>query len=102
MNVHSILLNINLTPLSICDIINPSSEGHTSNQKGFNAMMTMTEKLANSLMDDLAALAISANRDTAKSEEGLRLAREYAKKTFLFLCAEWTDLTGEDWQVIIE
>ena len=64
-------------------------------------MMTMTEKLANSLMDDLAALAISANRDTAKSEEGLRLAREYAKKTFLFLCAEWSDLTGEDWQIIL-
>ena len=31
-------------------------------------MMAMTEKLANSLMDDLAALAISANGDTAKSE----------------------------------
>ena len=39
-------------------------------------MMTMTEKLANSLMDDLAALAISANRDTAKSEEGLRICEK--------------------------
>ena len=66
-------------------------------------MMTMTEKLANSLMDDLMALAISGTNERAlRDEEGMRLAREYAKKTFLFLCAEWTDLTGEDWQVITE
>ena len=65
-------------------------------------MMTMTEKLANSLMDDLVALAISgANERALRDEEGMRLAREYAKKTFLFLCAEWSDLTGEDWQVIL-
>ena len=65
-------------------------------------MMTMTEKLANSLMDDLVTLAISGTNGRAlRDEEGMRLAEEYAKKTFLFLCAEWTDLTGEDWQVIL-
>lgn len=65
-------------------------------------MMTMTEKLANSLMDDLAALAISGTNGRAlRDEEGMRLAKEYAKKTFLFLCAEWSNLTGEDWQIIL-
>ena len=62
-------------------------------------MMTMTTKLANSLMDDLRDLAISANGCALENEEGLKLAEEYAKKTSLFLCAEWTDLTGEDWQI---
>ena len=66
-------------------------------------MMTMTEKLANSLMDDLVALAISGTNGRAlRDEEGMRLAEEYAKKTFMFLCAEWTALTGEDWKILVK
>ena len=66
-------------------------------------MMTMTEKLANSLMYDLRDLAISGTKGRAlRDEEGLKLAEEYAKKTFMFLCAEWTALTGEDWRILVK
>ena len=66
-------------------------------------MMTITEKLANSLMDDLRDLAISGTKGRAlRDEEGLKLAEEYAKKTFMFLCAEWTALTGEDWKILVK
>lgn len=63
-------------------------------------MMIMTEKLANSLVDDLIELAVFAIGHSPQEEEK-RLIEEYARKTFLFLCAEWSDLTGEDWQVLI-
>lgn len=62
-------------------------------------MMAMTKKLACSLMEDLACLALSATGTDPFDERAMALAENYAKKTFLFLCAEWTDLTGEDWQV---
>ena len=66
-------------------------------------MMTITEKLANSLMDDLRDLAISGTNGRAlRDEEGMRLAEEYAKKTFMFLCAEWEALTGEEWQILVK
>ena len=66
-------------------------------------MLTITEKLANSLMDDLRDLAISGTKGRdLRDEEGLKLAEEYAKKTFMFLCAEWTALTGEDWKILVK
>ena len=61
--------------------------------------MIMTEKLACSLMEDLGCLALSATGTDPFDEQAIALAEDYAKKTFLSLCAEWTDLTGEDWQV---
>ena len=40
-------------------------------------MMTMTEKLANSLMDDLVALAISGNNGRAlRDEEEMKLKKK--------------------------
>ena len=63
--------------------------------------MIMTEKkLANSLVDDLIELAVFAIGHSPQEEEK-RLIEEYARKTFLSLCAEWSDLTREDWQVLI-
>ena len=63
--------------------------------------MIMTEKLANSLLDDLAALAISATGTNPHDEEAIVLARDYAEKTFMFICSEWEDLTREEWQVSV-
>lgn len=65
-------------------------------------MMTMTKKLAQSLMDDLVALAISANEDLSRNEEGVKLAEEYAKETFISLCDEWTSITGKDWRILVK
>lgn len=64
--------------------------------------MIMTEKLACSLMEDLACLALSATGTDPFDERAMELAEDYAKKTFLFLCAEWSDLSGEEWQVSME
>ena len=56
--------------------------------------MRMTQKLANDLMDSLAALAISANGRLPVSEEELQAGGRYAKETFLRLCEEWEKTTG--------
>ena len=63
--------------------------------------MIMTEKLANSLMDNLACLALSATGTDPFDERAMALAEDYAKKTFMFICSEWEDLTGEEWQVSV-
>ena len=61
--------------------------------------MRMTQKLANDLMDSLAALAISANGRFPVSEEELQSCGRYAKETFLRLCEEWEQTTGGTWEV---
>ena len=61
--------------------------------------MRMTQKLANDLMDSLAALAISANGRLPVSEEELQSCGRYAKETFLRLCEEWEQTTGGTWEV---
>ena len=63
-------------------------------------MMIMTETLANSLVDDLIELAVFAIKHSPQEEEKI-LIEEYARKTFLSLCAEWADSTGEEWQVLV-
>ena len=61
--------------------------------------MRMTQKLANDLMDSLAALAISANGRLPVSEEELQSCGRYARETFLRLCEEWEQTTGGTWEV---
>ena len=64
--------------------------------------MRMTQKLANDLMDSLAALAISANGRLPVSEEELQSCGRYAKETFLRLCEEWEQTTGGTWEVTLD
>ena len=61
--------------------------------------MRMTQKLANDLMDSLAALAISANGRLPVSEEELQSCGRYAKENFLRLCEEWEQTTGGTWEI---
>ncbi len=62
--------------------------------------MRMTEKLASDLMDNLAALAISANGRLPETEEELQSCERYAKRTFTHLCEEWEQTMGGTWEVI--
>ena len=62
--------------------------------------MRMTQKLANDLMDSLAALAISANGRLPVAEEELQSCGRYAKETFLRLCEEWEQTTGGTWEIM--
>ena len=61
--------------------------------------MRMTEKLANDLMDNLAALDISANGHLPETEEELQSCERYAKETFLRLCEEWEQTMGGTWEI---
>lgn len=63
--------------------------------------MRMTEKLANDLMDNLAALDISANGRLPETEEELQSCERYAKKTFTRLCEEWEQTMGGTWEVVL-
>ena len=59
----------------------------------------MTQKLADDLMDSLAALDISANGRLPVSEEELQSCERYARETFLRLCEEWEQTTGGTWEI---
>lgn len=61
--------------------------------------MRMTQKLANDLMDNLAALDISANGRLPETEEELQSCERYARETFLRLCEEWEKTVGGTWEV---
>ena len=61
--------------------------------------MRMTQKLANDLMDSLAALAISANDRLPETEEEIKLCERYARETFLRLCEEWERIMEGTWEV---
>lgn len=63
--------------------------------------MRMTKKLANDLMDNLAALAISANGRIPETEEEIESCERYAKKTFTRLCEEWEQTMGGIWEVVL-
>lgn len=64
--------------------------------------MRMTEKLANDLMDNLAALAISANGRLPETEEELQSCERYAKETFTRLCEEWEQTMEGTWEVTLD
>lgn len=61
--------------------------------------MRMTQKLANDLMDNLAALNISANGRLPETEEEIKSCERYAKATFLRLCEEWEQTMGGTWEI---
>lgn len=65
--------------------------------------MIMTDKLANSLMDTLRCVAISALGGYPK--DGLDLQTQqivegYAQKKFCELLVDWEDITEEEWEII--
>ena len=77
--------------------------------------MTMTEKLANEIMDNLACLAISAmgtegqiegwEKDEGEDvpifkEEYIRRVLDYSREKFVEICAEWEQEMGEKFRVI--
>lgn len=77
--------------------------------------MTMTEKLANEIMDNLACLAISAmgtegqiegwEKDDSEDvpifkEEYIRRVLDYSREKFVEICVEWEQEMGEDFRVI--
>ena len=64
--------------------------------------MRMTQKLANDLMDNLAALDISANGRLPETEEELQSCERYAKKTFTRLCEEWEQTMGGTWEITLD
>lgn len=60
--------------------------------------MKMTLKLANSLMDSLACVAISAN-GIPETEEQFDKVSEYARNTFMSIACAWEELKGEKWEI---
>ena len=64
--------------------------------------MRVTQKLANDLMDNLAALDISANGRLPETEEELQSCERYAKETFTRLCEEWEQTMGGTWEVTLD
>lgn len=66
-------------------------------------MMKMTWKLAESLMNDFACLAISANGGVPAeglSDEQMEQVQTYARETFNRICSEWEEFTGKEWDIM--
>lgn len=67
--------------------------------------MTMTEKLANQLMNDLVCVAISATGGATQDANGnfdqeqVELAQEYAKQAFLDILKAWEEPMGKKWNI---
>lgn len=64
--------------------------------------MKITQKLANALMNDLFALAVSANGGIPISDEAHKAYEEYARNKFQALCAEWETEMGEEMRVEVK
>lgn len=67
--------------------------------------MIMTAKLADSLMENLMCLAISANGGVPKNgitEKQMNLVQQYAESKFFELLEEWTNLFDKEWQITEE
>ena len=69
--------------------------------------MKMTQKLANDLMDCLAAVAISAmggiiikDGEPYVPDEVVEKSQAYARATFLEIIGAWEEATGEPWDVV--
>ena len=92
--------------LKMVDELRPIPESETidydSESTPTPVKMRMTEKLANDLMDNLAALDISANGRLPETEEELQSCERYAKATFLRLCEEWEQTMGGTWEVTLD
>ena len=85
--------------LKMVDELIPETIDYDCEPTPTTVKMRMTQKLADDLMDSLAALAISANGRLPVSEEELQSCGRYAKETFLRLCEEWEQTTGETWEI---
>jgi len=65
----------------------------------------MTETLANTLMDVLACVALSATGGVDPdniNDEQVEYAQEYARKTFCELLDAWEESTGKEWDIEVE
>ena len=85
--------------LKMVDELIPETIDYDCEPTPTTVKMRMTQKLANDLMDSLAALAISANGRLPVSEEELQSCGRYAKETFLRLCEEGEQTTGGTWEI---
>ena len=65
----------------------------------------MTNELANSLMEDLACVAISAmggiimNEDGSFDSEQMEMVEEYAKKAFCEILGAWEKFNKTKWKI---
>lgn len=67
--------------------------------------MTMTEKLATKLLDDLTMLAISAIGYEAYMEDAENLhpaIEEYADTAFIEITEVWEKATGKKWKIYLD
>ena len=90
--------------LKMVDELRPIPESEIINYNDYEptptpVKMRMTQKLANDLMDSLAALDISANGRLPVSEEELQSCEKYARETFVRLCEEWEKTVGGTWEI---
>ena len=85
--------------LEMVDELIPETIDYDCEPAPTSVKMRMTQKLANDLMDSLAALDISANGRLPVSEEELQSCGRYAKETFLRLCEEWENIIGGTWEI---
>ena len=88
--------------LKMVDELIPETIDYDSEPTSTPVKMRMTQKLANDLMDSLAALAISANGRLPVTEEELQSCERYARETFLRLGEEWEDTIGGTWEVTLD
>ena len=85
--------------LKMVDELIPETIDYDCEPTPTTVKMRMTQKLANDLMDSLAALAISANGRLPETEEELQSCERYARKTFLCLSEEWEQIIGGTWEI---
>ncbi len=86
--------------LKMVDELIPETIDYDCEPTSTPVKMKMTQKLANDLMDNLVALAISANGHLPETEEELQSCERYAKRTFTHLCEEWEQTMGGTWEVV--
>lgn len=67
--------------------------------------MIMTNELANSLMEDLTCVAVSAmggvivNEDGSFDSEQIEMIETYAKETFRDILRVWEKFNGTEWKI---
>ena len=85
--------------LNMVDELEPENINYDCESAPTPVKMRMTQKLANNLMDSLAALAISANGRLPETEEEIESCERYARETFLRLSEEWEQIIGGTWEI---
>ena len=85
--------------LKMVDELEPENINYDCESAPTPVKMRMTQKLANDLMDSLAALVISANGRLPETEEEIESCERYARETFLRLSEEWERIIGGTWEI---